>query len=116
MDESLEVWEECLNQEYFSNKTVILCLNKTDLFEDKIERVDLAETFPKFKAGGDDKFEKAKKFIKDIYMKRASKTTHQQDKIKYHYTCAIDTNLIGNIFETISQEIIWSRIERLQAV
>jgi GTPase SAR1 family protein len=115
MDESLQVWEECLNQEYFSNKTIILCLNKTDIFDDKIEKVDLSETFKKFKGEGDEKVEKAREFIKDIYMRRAKKTSHAQESIYCHFTCAIDTTLIGGIFEHISQEIIWCRLKDLQA-
>jgi len=116
LDESLEVWEECLNKDCFQNTTMILCLNKMDLFEDKIERVDLKETYPKFKGGaGDEKLERAKDFILQLYMRSAHKTRHSKENIYHHFTCAIDTNLIGNVFENISQEIIWSRIKPLVA-
>jgi len=59
---------------------------------------------------------KAKEFVKGLYMKKAKKTPHAQDNIYCHFTCAIDTNLIGGVFENISQEIIWSRLKSLSPV
>jgi GTPase SAR1 family protein len=108
MDESLEVWEECLNKEGFKNTTVILMLNKLDLFEDKIERVDMTQTYKKYKGGND--YDKAKAFILKMFEKKSLKTLHTEQKVYSHFTCAIDTNVMEKVFESITEQILRDRI------
>lgn len=46
MQESEEIWESVVKTEAFSKSIIILFLNKSDLFAEKIQKVDLAKTFP----------------------------------------------------------------------
>ena len=49
MQESLKVFKETINNQYLDKVPIILFLNKTDLFKQKIERgVDLKQCFPEF--------------------------------------------------------------------
>jgi len=107
MDESLEVWEDVLNKEEFENATIILFLNKSDLFEDKIERVQLSDTFPDYK--GND-FQAAIDFLKHIFLNKSQDTKHQAESLYVHSTCAIDTNVMQVVFETVTEEIFKQRL------
>lgn len=46
--ESLKVFEDICNKSYFSKVAMILFLNKIDLFEDKIQTIDLTCVFPDY--------------------------------------------------------------------
>jgi len=107
MDESIEVWIEVLNREEFENATIILFMNKNDLFEDKIERVNLSDTFSEYK--GDD-FQSALDFIKNLFLKEAINSKHLPESIHLHNTCAIDTNAMELVFNSVSQEIFNQRL------
>lgn len=45
MHESLQLFKDTCNSYYFSDASVILFLNKNDLFQDKIKKVDLKVCF-----------------------------------------------------------------------
>jgi hypothetical protein len=48
MHESLKVFEEISNNKWFQSTPIILFLNKKDLFEEKIAKVDLKVCFPEY--------------------------------------------------------------------
>lgn len=48
MQESLKLFKEICNNKWFTKTSMILFLNKKDLFEEKINRVDLAMCFPEY--------------------------------------------------------------------
>jgi guanine nucleotide-binding protein G(i) subunit alpha len=50
MEESLTLFGEIINNRWFQNTSIILFLNKKDLFENKIKKVDLRVCFPEYKA------------------------------------------------------------------
>jgi hypothetical protein len=49
MKESMELFEELANSKWFVRTSIILFLNKVDLFNEKIARVDLKVLFPEYK-------------------------------------------------------------------
>lgn len=49
MDEALRLFNSILNNKWFLDTSVILFLNKKDLFEQKIQDKPLIEVFPDFK-------------------------------------------------------------------
>jgi len=48
LDESLKVYEETINNKIFANKVVILCLNKMDIFEEKLKQRNLKDYYPEY--------------------------------------------------------------------
>ena len=48
MNESLLLFDEVCNSKYFRNTNFILFLNKTDLFKEKISKIDLTQFFPSY--------------------------------------------------------------------
>src|SRR6185436_17702901 len=51
--EALNLFEEICNSRWFRETSMILFLNKRDLFADKIQSVPLELYFPDYKGGGD---------------------------------------------------------------
>lgn len=49
MHESLTLFGEIINNRWFQNTSIILFLNKKDLFQNKIKKVDLRVCFPEYK-------------------------------------------------------------------
>jgi len=108
MDESMEVWEEILNSEELENATMILFLNKSDLFEDKIEKTALRKTFSDYKGGSDMK--KAVEYIKQKFLDKADTSRHVAEQIHTHTTCAIDTSVMEVVFKSVTEEIFKQRL------
>jgi len=48
MDESLALFRVIISSEYFTNASVILFLNKTDLFAERLAAKPLRTTYPEF--------------------------------------------------------------------
>jgi len=109
MDESIEVWMELLDKEELQTSTIILLLNKCDLFEDKIKKVNMKDTFQDF--DGDNDYDKGCEYIKKKFMTKAQENKkHDVENIHTHITCAIDTEIIKNVFEAVAGEIFKQRL------
>lgn len=107
MHESLKVFEETINESWFKNTSVIVFLNKDDLFRNKIKEVDLNVCFPDYTGGKD--YDKARDHIKGVF---ASKNHSPETKTLYiHVTVAVDTDNIRFVFNAV-KDIIFS--ERLK--
>lgn len=48
MEESLSLFKNVINNQYFSNVPIVLFLNKTDLFKEKVQRIPIKNTFQDF--------------------------------------------------------------------
>jgi len=102
MLESLRVFSDVCNS-WFVNTPIILFLNKSDLFREKIKTVDLGETFPEYKGGKD--FDKASCYIKERFLQI---NKNENKSIYSHITCATDTNNIRVVFEAV-KDIIFTQ-------
>jgi hypothetical protein len=49
LDESLKLFDEICNSRWFTDVAIILFLNKSDIFREKIKKVDLSVVFPNYK-------------------------------------------------------------------
>jgi guanine nucleotide-binding protein G(i) subunit alpha len=98
MLESLELFDETINGNYFKDKTIILFLNKTDVFKQKIATKDLTCTFPEYDGGCD--FEKAKEYVKQKYLLA---NRFNKDRIHIHYTCATSKENVDGVFSDVKK-------------
>ena len=48
MQEALQLFDSICNSRWFTDTSIILFLNKTDLFREKIQRVPLSLCFPDY--------------------------------------------------------------------
>eukprot|EP00771_Trimastix_marina_P001183 gnl/Trimastix_PCT/2237.p1 GENE.gnl/Trimastix_PCT/2237~~gnl/Trimastix_PCT/2237.p1 ORF type:complete len:364 (+),score=112.24 gnl/Trimastix_PCT/2237:19-1110(+) len=101
MQESLLLFEEICNCKWFFDTSIILFLNKIDLFEEKLKRADLRVCFPEFTGGSN--LEAAKEFIIDRFCELNRSETKQ---IYPHITCATNTANIRFVFDVVKDIIL----------
>lgn len=101
MHESLKLFKEICNSKWFIDTSMILFLNKKDLFADKIQHVDLNVCFEDYTGGKD--YDKAIKFIETKFV---SQNENPQKIIYTHVTCATDTNNITVVFNAVKDIIL----------
>jgi len=108
MVEALDLFEEMCNAKWFERSSMILFLNKRDLFAEKIKKADLSVCFPDYKDGVDEK--KAALFIQAKFLARNHKP--QKMKVFCHITCATDADNVKFTFNAVRQTIIDASLVR----
>lgn len=89
MMESLDLFDEMTNNNWFKTTTIMLFLNKTDIFREKIKKNDLKVCFEDFDGGSD--FERSIKFIEQKFL---DVNKYDPKRIYTHFTCATDTDAV----------------------
>jgi guanine nucleotide-binding protein G(i) subunit alpha len=101
MQESLKVFKEICNLKVFANTHMILFLNKSDIFRDKLKKVQLNKFFPEYTGGAN--YEKATEFIKNLFISQNENTGKH---IYTHVTCATDKDNINVVFNAVKDIIL----------
>jgi len=107
MEISIQVFQEVLNSETIKNKaiTLLLFLNKIDLLTTKLNNEDDKKVFlglfPKY----DGTIPSACNCIKEKFIGEFTEA-----QIFSHYTCALDTTLMGTVFKAVRQTIFDNRL------
>lgn len=128
MDESLKLFDEICNSKWFMDTSIILFLNKSDIFREKIKKTDLSVCFPHYKgmhlhnetmrvhffvchdiltqlsfAGGLN-YDKAAQYMQKQFVK-LNKVTNRKE-IYCHVTCATDTKNVQYVFNVVKDIVI----------
>ncbi|MBV98428.1 Guanine nucleotide-binding protein G(o) subunit alpha, partial [Eschrichtius robustus] len=101
MHESLKLFDSICNNKWFTDTSIILFLNKKDIFEEKIKKSPLTICFPEYT--GPNTFTEAVAHIQAQYESK-NKSAHKE--IYTHITCATDTNNIQFVFDAVTDVII----------
>ncbi|ELT95086.1 hypothetical protein CAPTEDRAFT_120382 [Capitella teleta] len=101
MQESLKLFDSICNNKWFTDTSIILFLNKKDLFEEKIKKSSLTICFPEYT--GKQTYEEAAQYIQAQFEAKNKSTTKE---IYCHQTCATDTNNIQFVFDAVTDVII----------
>jgi len=105
MEDSLTLFSEICNSRWFSHTSILLFLNKKDLFAEKITKVPLTVCFPDYV--GSNTFDDALNYIKRQFLSK-----NQADKSIYiHVTCATDKDNVRMVFNTVKDIIIRSSMK-----
>lgn len=107
MIESLKLFDSICNSKWFVETSIILFLNKKDLFEEKINRSPLTICFPEYT--GSNTFEEASNYIR-MKFENLNKRKDQKE-IYTHLTCATDTNNIQFVFDAVTDVIIKNNLK-----
>jgi len=108
MHDSLELFESMVKSEWFSDTSIILFLNKRDLFEAKFPKIPLSHAFPDWDDSVVD-YEKAYNFIGDKFLERMvveDEDPSLQKHLILHITCATDTGNIDVVFTALKSIIL----------
>eukprot|EP01083_Nonionella_stella_P156164 505326_1 len=100
--ESLELFEEICNSRWFRETSIILFLNKSDLFLDKIMKEDLKNHFPEFEGDVRD-YEQARKWLQQLFV---SKNRSADKEVYSHTTCATDKKNVKMVFDAVKDIVI----------
>ncbi|KAJ6596198.1 heterotrimeric G-protein alpha subunit, GPA3-like protein [Mycena vulgaris] len=105
MRESLYLFESVINSRWFLRTSVILFLNKIDVFKRKLPKIPLGRYFPEY-AGGND-LQKAAKYILWKFMQenRAKLTVYP------HMTQATNTKYIRLVFAAVKETILQNALK-----
>jgi len=102
MDDSIQLFDEIINNQWFTNTPVLLFLNKVDLFKQKLQTTPITTCFPDYKGDLTDSDEA----ILFIRRKFFAKSKNPDKQIHTHVTCATDTNNISTVFNTVRKILL----------
>jgi len=102
MHESLRLFDSICNNRWFEKTSIILFLNKTDLFREKVVYSPLNICFPDYT--GSNSFEEAAEYIR-VQFENLNKKRDQKE-VYSHFTCATDTQNVEFVFTAITDVII----------
>ncbi|KAJ3369727.1 hypothetical protein AMAG_06540 [Allomyces macrogynus ATCC 38327] len=107
MHEALNLFESICNSRWFVDTSIILFLNKIDLFKEKLAVTPVNKYFPDYEGPND--FQTACHFF---LRKFTDLNTNAQYKSIYaHFTCATDTMQIKFVFSAINDILIRKNLE-----
>ncbi|TFK45402.1 heterotrimeric G protein alpha subunit [Heliocybe sulcata] len=105
MEESLVLFESVINSRWFLRTSIILFLNKIDVFKAKIPKVPLAKYFPEYTGGAD--INKATKYILWKFMQ----ANRARLSVYPHVTQATDTRNIRLVFAAVKETILQNALK-----
>jgi len=105
MDEALMLFENICNSRWFRDTSVILFLNKCDLFREKLKKVPLKACFADY--DGADTYEAGCQFMEKEFLKR----NHFKKAIYCHVTCATDERNVKVVFNGVKDIVIRTALD-----
>ncbi|XP_013875593.1 guanine nucleotide-binding protein G(i) subunit alpha [Austrofundulus limnaeus] len=98
----MKLFDSICNNKFFIDTSIILFLNKKDLFEEKISRSPLTICYPEYKGGNS--YGEAANYIQGQF---EDLNRHKDEKEIYpHFTCATDTKNVQFVFDAVTDVII----------
>ncbi|XP_064633728.1 guanine nucleotide-binding protein G(i) subunit alpha [Lineus longissimus] len=107
MMESMKLFDSICNNKWFTDTSIILFLNKKDLFEEKIKKSQLAICFPEY--AGSNTYEEAAAYIQ-MQFENLNKRKETKE-IYTHFTCATDTGNVQFVFDAVTDVIIKNNLK-----
>ena len=110
MHEALNLWDEILNSRWFRPTSMILFLNKCDLFRFKLEekKKDLRVCFKDY--AGDNSYGDGIDFVKKQFVKLNKNPSGRE--IYVHVTCATDKHNVERVFNDVQNIVVNAALQR----
>nr|BAA93630.1 G protein alpha subunit [Halocynthia roretzi] len=109
MIESLKLFQSICNNPFFAKTSMILFLNKKDLFEEKIKKSPLNTCFKEYE--GENSYADASEHIKEQF--EAANKNNCMKEIYTHFTCATDTGNVRFVFDAVSDVLMRKIIDNV---
>ncbi|KAI9230249.1 MAG: G-protein complex alpha subunit GpaA/FadA [Piptocephalis tieghemiana] len=106
MQEALTLFDSICNSRWFIKTSIILFLNKIDLFREKLPVSPMSHYFPDFEGGAN--YEAACDYLLNCFV---SLNQSEPKQIYTHFTCATDTNQIQFVMAAVNDIIIQKNLE-----
>ena len=108
MIEALDLFEDICNNAFFVKSSLILFLNKRDLFEEKMKTKNIRDYFTDFD-GPDQDYEAGCKYFVGKFM---AKNKTPDRTIYHHITCATDTRNVKVVFDACKDIILRENLKQ----
>jgi guanine nucleotide-binding protein G(i) subunit alpha len=105
MMESLVLFDSVVNSRWFVRTSIILFLNKVDLFKHKLPRSPLSNYFPDYSGGND--VNRAAKYL----LWRFNQVNRAHLNLYPHLTQATDTSNIRLVFAAVKETILQNALK-----
>eukprot|EP01091_Cochliopodium_minus_P012408 TRINITY_DN374_c0_g1_i1.p1 TRINITY_DN374_c0_g1~~TRINITY_DN374_c0_g1_i1.p1 ORF type:complete len:354 (-),score=123.15 TRINITY_DN374_c0_g1_i1:101-1162(-) len=106
MDEDIKLYKEIVDNQWFTETSIILFFNKKDIFEEKLQKQIHLNVCPSFKEyDGKLELEPASLFIQNIFKNLPA---NQKKPFYPHVTIATDTKNIKHVFDAV-RDIIFQK-------
>jgi len=94
MQDAMAIWDSICHSQWFTKTALILFLNKTDLFEEKLKHSDIKNTFPDYDGPPNDPI-KGREYFQKRFVRLSNKSNRLVNRDVYtHFTNATDTALL----------------------
>jgi GTPase SAR1 family protein len=114
MTEAVQLFGDICNNKIFAESSMILFLNKKDLYEEKIKNVHIGDipAFANFesKPGADDYYENGIKYFLDMFL---AENTNPNRQVYSHPTCATDSKNVEVVFNSCKDIIMRGNMEAM---
>jgi len=102
LDESVYLFSQLCNSKWFTNTSMLLFLNKRDIFEEKIKKKPLKQFYPPAQEDDaltdDTDFDQCSAYMTRLYL---AQNRNPKKSVYTHITCATDTNNVKFVFTAV---------------
>eukprot|EP00455_Lapot_gusevi_P019741 TRINITY_DN2102_c0_g1_i6.p1 TRINITY_DN2102_c0_g1~~TRINITY_DN2102_c0_g1_i6.p1 ORF type:complete len:226 (+),score=58.31 TRINITY_DN2102_c0_g1_i6:61-738(+) len=109
LQEALDLFEQICHSPFFRKTSMILFLNKTDLFVEKIARVPLNVCFDEYQ-GEEGDVEAGKTHIKMQFVRRTMLEAKPPREVYTHFTQATNTDQIKHVLADVQDMVLRSSL------
>ncbi|ESO01260.1 hypothetical protein HELRODRAFT_187144 [Helobdella robusta] len=108
MRESMVLFEGICNNKWFEETSMILFLNKKDLFQKKIKSSPITFCFPEY--SGPNTYNETSRYIEEQFKKLNRNRVSTSRNWYTHFTCATDTGNVQFVFDAVTDVIIQNNL------
>ncbi|KAI8983317.1 heterotrimeric G protein alpha subunit 4 [Trametes punicea] len=100
MQDAMTIWDSICHSQWFKQTSIILFLNKNDLFEKKVQHSDIKNFFPDYEGeSGDAKA--GREYFRKRFARLAQKANAKEREIYIHVTTATDTAMLRVVMAAV---------------
>jgi len=110
MQDAMTIWDSICHSQWFKQTSIILFLNKNDLFEKKIMHSDIKNFFPDYDGEIRDA-RQGRDYFKKRFARLAQKANQKEREIYIHITTATDTAMLRVVMAAVEDIILRQDLE-----
>ncbi|KZT68855.1 heterotrimeric G protein alpha subunit 4 [Daedalea quercina L-15889] len=100
MQDAMTIWDSICHSQWFKNTSIILFLNKNDLFEKKVVHSDIRSFFPDYDGPSADAAT-GREYFKKRFARLAQKANQKEREVYIHTTTATDTEMLRVVMAAV---------------
>jgi guanine nucleotide-binding protein subunit alpha len=111
MQDAMTIWDSICHSQWFKQTSIILFLNKNDLFENKIKNSNIKNFFPDYDGEPGD-IRAGRDYFKKRFARLAQKAGRSKEREIYiHITTATDTDMLRVVMAAVEDIVLRANLE-----